>query len=104
MTPLVFRPCACCRSSRGDGAKETAGRRVDAAESRPVMHPRDADSYCTSDVFTEAAAAASSSSRTGFSAMDTRALDDAPAAHQSVGDRLHALNAQQLQLRNRSSD
>jgi len=58
MTPLVFRPCACCRSSRGDGAKETAGRRVDAAESRPVMHPRDADSYCTSDVFTEAAAAA----------------------------------------------
>lgn len=74
MTSLVWRP--------HHGGANAMGRRVGRAESRPVTHPRDADSYSTSDVFSAAAAVARDST------MDS--ASDA-LAHQSTTD--YTLNA-----------
>jgi len=56
MTSLVSAARIAAAAAAGGRATGRAGRSNRVA--RPVVHPRDADSYCTSDIFSAAAAAA----------------------------------------------
>jgi len=62
----------CCIGRQGDGQVGPVGR----AESRPVTHPRDADSYCTSDMLSGGVGAAAAAAAVAMG------IDDGRTAHQ----------------------